>query len=95
MRAYCVQLAASAAIVVATATHASEAPKDDYVPDAETAIKIAVAVWSRMYGEGVIAEQKPYRATLKDGVWTVQGSFDDSADPPQFVGGTAYAETGS
>ena len=42
-------------------------PKDGYVPDADTAIKIAVVVWSRIYGEREIAAEKPYRATLKHG----------------------------
>jgi hypothetical protein len=50
-------------------------PKDGFVPDADTAIKIAVVVWSRIYGERDIAAQKPYRATLtEDGIWIVQGS---------------------
>ena len=61
-------------------------PKDGFVPDADTAIKIAVVVLSRIYGEREIAAQKPYRATLKEnGIWTVQGS-------PSAVGGVAYAE---
>jgi hypothetical protein len=34
-------------------------PVDGYVPDADTAIKIAVVVWSRIYAERNIAEQKP------------------------------------
>ena len=72
---------------------ASTPPKDGYVPDAATAIKIAVAVWSRVYSESEIAAEKPYRATLKDGVWTVQGSLpEDDQGRPQFVGGGAYAE---
>ena len=50
-------------------------PKDGLVPDADTAIKIAVVVWSRTYGEREIAAQKPYRVTLtEDGIWIVQGS---------------------
>jgi hypothetical protein len=68
-------------------------PKDGYVPDADTAIKIAVVVWSRIYGEREIAAEKPYRATLKHGVWTVQGSMPEEASKkPTAVGGVAYAE---
>ena len=71
----------------------SRPPKDGYVPDAETAIKIAVIVWSRIYGEREIAEQKPYRAALKNGVWTVQGSMpQEPSGQPNAVGGVAYAE---
>ena len=55
-------------------------PKNGYVPDAATAIKIAVAVWNQFYGERQIADEKPYRATLKDGVWTVEGSM-----PPNLI----------
>jgi NTF2 fold immunity protein len=79
--------------VVAAVAHSSTPPKDGYVPDADTAVKIAVVVWSRVYGEREIAAQKPYRAKLKDGVWTVQGSLPENEHgAPQFVGGVAYAE---
>lgn len=43
-------------------------PKHGYVPDAATAIKIAVAVWEPIYGEAKISEEKPYRAVLHDGM---------------------------
>ena len=62
-------------------------PKDGYVPNAETAISIAVAVWVPIYGADNIARQKPYRATLgANGVWTVTGA------PPKELGGVAIAE---
>jgi hypothetical protein len=68
-------------------------PKDGYVPDADTAIKIAVVVWSRIYGEREIAAEKPYHASLKDGIWTVQGSMPkEVSEKPTAVGGVAYAE---
>jgi hypothetical protein len=62
-------------------------PKHGYVPDARTAIKIAVAVWEAIYGEEKIAGEKPYRARLTNGVWTVEGSL-----PAGSVGGVAIAE---
>jgi hypothetical protein len=63
-------------------------PIDGYVPDEETAIKIAVAVWSKIYGKNHIAEQKPYIASFKDGIWHISGTL-----PPKYdLGGTAYAE---
>lgn len=62
-------------------------PDAGYVPDAETAIKIAVAVWEPIYGAKEIAGEKPYHASLKDGVWTVEGSL-----PKNYVGGVASAK---
>ena len=63
------------------------APKEGYVPDAATAIKIALAVWTPIYGASHIAEEKPYHATLKNGIWTVEGSMH----PPDCPGGVALA----
>lgn len=62
-------------------------PKDGFVPNAETAIRIAVAVWEPIYGADNIERQKPYRAQLVNGVWRVDGSL-----PPNTIGGTAHAE---
>ena len=62
-------------------------PKAGYVPDAKTAIRIAVAVWEPIYGEEQIAKQKPYKAALTNGIWTVEGSM-----PELMVGGVAVAE---
>ncbi len=67
----------------------SYVPKDGFVPDAATAVKIAEAVWTPIYGEKEIAEQKPFKATLNKGVWTVLGSFNH---PPSWSGGVALAE---
>jgi hypothetical protein len=61
-------------------------PKDGLVPDARTAVAIAVAVWSPVYGEKQIASEKPYNAVLKNGQWAVTGSLPRGA-----VGGTATA----
>jgi hypothetical protein len=53
-------------------------PINGYVPDAKTAIQIAVAVWSPIY------------ANLKRGVWTVTGSMPPSKEGVMF-GGVALA----
>jgi hypothetical protein len=66
-------------------------PKGGFVPDADTAIKIAVAVWSPIYGAEHIAGEKPYHATLKDGVWTVEGSLPESKYGDIILGGVALA----
>ena len=62
-------------------------PPGGYVPDAATAIKIAVAVWEPIYGRKQIQGQKPFRATLRNGVWRVHGSL-----PPNTPGGVAEAD---
>ncbi|MEO8206301.1 MAG: NTF2 fold immunity protein [Chthoniobacterales bacterium] len=60
-------------------------PKAGYVPDSQTAIAIAVAVWNPIYGKKQIGNEKPYNAVLKDGVWTVTGSM-----PKPMLGGGGY-----
>lgn len=62
-------------------------PEEGYVPDEETAIKIAVAVWIPIYGKEQIEGEKPYQAVLKDGVWYVTGFL-----PEGWLGGVAEAE---
>jgi hypothetical protein len=68
---------------------AAPGPKDGFVPDAKTAIKIAVAVWEPIYGEAAIAKEKPYRAKLlTNTVWKVEGSLPAGID---VMGGVATA----
>jgi hypothetical protein len=62
-------------------------PKNGYVPDAKTAIRIAVAVWSPIYGEKHIQGKKPFKAKLHKGVWIVEGSL-----PKGWIGGVPVAE---
>jgi hypothetical protein len=66
---------------------ATRMPKDGYVSDERTAIAVAVAVWTPVFGERQIADEKPYRAVLKDGVWHVFGYL-----PPNRLGGVAEAQ---
>jgi hypothetical protein len=63
-------------------------PKAGYVPDKETAISIAEAVWLPIFGKEIYSE-RPFIAKLsKDGqVWKVEGTL-----PEGMLGGTAYAE---
>ena len=62
-------------------------PRTGYVPDAATAIKIAIAVWEPIYGAAHIAGERPYHALLRDEIWTVEGSL-----PKNTLGGVAVAE---
>lgn len=50
-------------------------PKQGYVPNSTTAVKIAEAVLVPVYGEAKVASERPFTATLKAGVWTVQGTL--------------------
>jgi hypothetical protein len=62
-------------------------PAAGFVPDEKTAIAIAVAAWIPIYGKKTIDGEKPYKAVLKDGVWTVTGSL-----PKGWKGGVAEAK---
>lgn len=62
-------------------------PKEGYVPDEETAINIAVAVWIPIYGKEQIESEKPYKAVLENDIWHVTGSL-----PEGWRGGVAGAE---
>jgi len=64
----------------------SHVPKEGFVPDQATAIRIAEAVWIPIYGEAEIAGEKPFNARLQGGIWVVTGTLH--AD----LGGVAHAE---
>jgi hypothetical protein len=49
-------------------------PKSGTVADAETAIRIADAVWTPLYGTTAVAGQVPFKAELRFNVWIVTGS---------------------
>ena len=74
-------------LALAAETEHNFKPKDGFVPDEKTAIAIAVAVWSPIYGEDKIQGEKPFKATLKNGVWRVEGTL-----PNGYAGGVAVAE---
>ena len=54
-------------------------PEPGCVPDGETAVRIAEAVWLPIFGSDVVGSQQPFRADLADRVWTVRGSQRDPA----------------
>lgn len=70
----------------------SYVPSAGFVPDKPTAIRIAVAVWIPIYGAKHIQGETPYHATLKNGVWTVEGSLPKPPKGYIAVGGVAIAE---
>ncbi len=58
-------------------------PSEGYVPNAQTAIKIAEAVWLPIYGKRIY-DEKPFYTNLENGIWTVKGSL-----PKGHIGGAA------
>ena len=52
----------------------AEPPKSSVVSDANTAKRIAEALWVSRYGADAVARQAPIQAELKFNVWTVTGS---------------------
>ena len=67
-------------------------PVNGFVPDSATAVRIAVAVWTPIYGEQQIMSEQPFVAKLKDDVWTVQGSLPPAPPGHVMVGGTDVAK---
>jgi hypothetical protein len=59
-------------------------PKEGFVPNATTAIKIAEAVWVAIYGVDVY-KKKPYKVNFKKGIWIIEGSL-----PEGFKGGVPF-----
>ncbi len=62
-------------------------PKEGFVPDKKTAMAVAEAVLIPIYGKKQIESEKPLRANLKDGIWTVTGTLPDG-----WVGGVAVVK---
>ena len=85
----CCRWAAPLVLAVALSARAQEpshARVAGYVPTADVAIAIAVAVWGPIYGARTIAREEPYVAILQNGIWTVRGSLPRGA-----IGGVAEA----
>lgn len=54
-------------------------PKDGFIPDQKTAVSVAAAVLDAIYGEKQIASERPFSATLRDGIWSVVGTLPKGA----------------
>lgn len=60
-------------------------PKDGFVPDEATAVKVGEAVAIAQYGEARISGERPFHARLFGGTWIVKGTLH----PQGALGGTA------
>ncbi|CAA0157404.1 YbbC/YhhH family protein [Tenacibaculum maritimum] len=58
---------------------------NNYVPNKETAIKIAEAIWLPIYGNKIY-KNKPFTANLNGGIWIVEGTLHTDS------GGVPYIE---
>ena len=77
-------LAIAGAVAVGGRNASGYWPKDGFVPDRKTAIAVAEAVLTPIYGEKQIASEKPFSARLDGEVWTVTGTL-----PEGWAGGVA------
>ena len=50
-------------------------PPQGFVPDKETAIAIAVAIWAPIYGRDLIEGERPFNAVLRGDTWYVTGTL--------------------
>jgi hypothetical protein len=61
-------------LVLVSGSFAQRPDHADAVPDEATAVRIAEKALSRIYGRKVIESERPFTATLTNGVWHVVGS---------------------
>jgi len=62
-------------------------PKDGYVPNKETAVKIAEAVLVGIHGKRILKSERPFVAELKDSIWVVHGTLGRGK-----MGGVTFVE---
>lgn len=62
-------------------------PEAGYVPDSQTAVRMAEAVLTPVYGSGLVERQRPFRASLEGEIWKVEGSI-----PENHLGGVSMVE---
>ncbi|HEX7284654.1 MAG TPA: NTF2 fold immunity protein [Candidatus Angelobacter sp.] len=64
-------------------------PKGGFVPNGETAVKIAEAVLIPVYGEQKVLSERPFTAARSGDTWTVVGTLHCSPPGSLCKGGTA------
>jgi hypothetical protein len=58
----------------------SYTPKNGFVPDEGTAIRIAEAVLTAIYGEKQVKSEEPFKSKLQNGVWTLTGTIPEGIE---------------
>lgn len=81
-----VSLIMSAALYSCGCLYAFDAPSppDGIVPDEVTATRLAEIIMFRHFGERATKGQRPYRVTLKDGIWYIRGTVPEEAFGEEF-----------
>ena len=91
-------LSLSCAFAILASAASQDRPARNYVPNSEAAVAIAEAVLIPVYGRKKIESERPFKATLKDDIWTVGGTLYCSNGkpatdkPPTCLGGVAVVE---
>ncbi len=67
-------------------------PETGFIPDSITAVRVAEAVLTPIYSDSVVTRERPFRAKLEDGVWTVVGSLPPAKPGEAWLGGVAWVE---
>ena len=84
-KAFALSLVLGAAVMGASAQ--TDAPRRDFVPDAETAVRVAEAVFIPIYGKKQVASEKPFHARLEQDHWVVAGTLKNSSKTGYIVMG--------
>ena len=88
-----VRIACCAAVFLAVVQGQGYTPNEGFVPDKATAIRIAEAVLMPVYGEKQIESERPFKAILREGVWTVTGTLScPDGKTMHCVGGVAAVQ---
>ena len=74
-------------LLMPSSSIASDVPKDGFVPNQQTAVRIAEAVLIPIYGKNEVERERPYTAIINNGVWTVTGTLSS-----ELLGGVATIE---
>ena len=70
----------------------SYVPANGFVPDSVTAVRIAEAVLAPIYPAKVLDAERPFKATLSDNIWTVEGTLPQGGRDTESIGGVAVVE---
>jgi NTF2 fold immunity protein len=92
MKKQLIILAMLVALQIGYSQTPSHTPRAGFVPNAETAVKVAEAVLIPVYGEKHILSERPFKATLDGDVWTVDGTVPCEQPEHGCLGGAAQVK---
>jgi hypothetical protein len=97
MKRVIIAVSVLAAVVAVAYSQTQQAPsvrpKEGFVPNVETAVKVGEAVLMPVYGEEKILGERPFGAALQGDIWTVEGTLHCGGSPGTLCeGGTAVVK---